>query len=326
MRMEPPHCAWALPLCRIIAASKKLGKRRLRLDEACLALYPQHSRSLLQSWIMQGKVLVDGQPVMKAGAAVKPKASIQVIAKQPKFVCRAGYKLEGALDAFGLDVTGRVALDAGLSTGGFTDCLLQRGAAKVYGVDVGYAQVCEKIRRDERVVVMERTNLRYLQSLPQIVDLVTLDLSFISLFLVMPAVLGVCAPEADVIALIKPQFEARRDQVGGGGVIRSAEARQEVVLKVLEGLQQHGLQIEALTASPITGTDGNVEYLAHLKDVGPTRHLVALGNCSPPLAFFGGSGGRDVYRRQGNALLCFYPESLEEPQSIATEENPNLTL
>ncbi|WMV46638.1 hypothetical protein MTR67_040023 [Solanum verrucosum] len=173
---------------------------------ASISLTPNNFSSL-------GKVFVDGKVVTKAGTQIPDKAVVEIMAEIPKYVCRGGHKLEAAIENLGIDVTGKVALDSGLSTGGFTDCLLQYGASFVYGVDVGYGQVADKIRRDERVSVIERTNLRYLSELPQKVDLVTLDLSFISILLVMPAVVNLMKEEATLVTLIKPQFEARRSQV-----------------------------------------------------------------------------------------------------------------
>ncbi|MCD7463973.1 hypothetical protein HAX54_051859 [Datura stramonium] len=164
------------------------------------------------SYTILGKVLVDGKVITKAGTQIPDKAIVEIMAEIPKYVCRGGHKLEAAIENLGIDVAGKVALDSGLSTGGFTDCLLQYGASFVYGVDVGYGQVADKIRRDERVSVIERTNLRYLSELPQKVDLVTLDLSFISILLVMPAVVNLMKEEATLVTLIKPQFEARRSQ------------------------------------------------------------------------------------------------------------------
>ncbi|XP_059305063.1 uncharacterized protein LOC132056749 isoform X5 [Lycium ferocissimum] len=204
-------------------------KKKRRLDELCLERFQQYSRTFIQSWILQGKVLVDGKVVTKAGTQIPDKAVVEIMAEIPKYVCRGGHKLEAAIENLGIDVTGKVALDSGLSTGGFTDCLLQYGASFVYGVDVGYGQVADKIRRDERVSVIERTNLRYLSELPQKVDLVTLDLSFISILLVMPAVVNLMKQEATLVTLIKPQFEARRSQVGGGGIVRDPLVHQEKV-------------------------------------------------------------------------------------------------
>ena len=166
-------------------------QRKIRLDQLIHERMPQYSRRQIQSWIMQGRVSVDGQVVNKAGVSVADQAEVAVDVQEPKFVSRAGFKLEKALDHFGIDVQGLIVMDAGLSTGGFTDCLLSRGAERVYGVDVGYGQVHEKIRNDPRVVVMERTNLREVRDLGQQVDLVTLDLSFISLLKVLDAVTAV---------------------------------------------------------------------------------------------------------------------------------------
>ncbi|KAK9905612.1 hypothetical protein WJX75_003067 [Coccomyxa subellipsoidea] len=185
--------------------------------------------------LSKGKVAINGRVITKAGTPVASTSTVDITAEAPKFVCRAGLKLEGALDHFGLDVSGMRVLDAGLSTGGFTDCLLQRGASHVIGVDVGYGQVAERVRTDPRVTVMERTNLRYVQltDLPeqQPVDLATLDLSFISLLKVLPAVCAVLAPRASLLALIKPQFEAGRDEVGKGGIVRDASIHRRVIEK-----------------------------------------------------------------------------------------------
>ncbi|XP_070012640.1 uncharacterized protein [Nicotiana sylvestris] len=209
-----------------------------------------------------GKVLVDGKVVNKAGSQISDKAVVEIIAEVPKYVCRGGHKLEAAIENLGIDVAGKVALDSGLSTGGFTDCLLQYGASFVYGVDVGYGQVADKIRRDERVSVIERTNLRYLSELPQKVDLVTLDLSFISILLVMPAVINLMKEEATLVTLIKPQFEARRSQVGGGGIVRDPLVHQEVIEKIINGVQNHGFQCNGWIESPLKGAEGNIEFLA----------------------------------------------------------------
>ncbi|XP_060203258.1 uncharacterized protein LOC132631627 isoform X3 [Lycium barbarum] len=237
-------------------------KKKRRLDELCLERFQQYSRTFIQSWILQGKVLVDGKVVTKAGTQIPDKAVVEIMAEIPKYVCRGGHKLEAAIENLGIDVTGKVALDSGLSTGGFTDCLLQFGASFVYGVDVGYGQVADKIRRDERVSVIERTNLRYLSELPQKVDLVTLDLSFISILLVMPAVVNLMKQEATLVTLIKPQFEARRSQVGGGGIVRDPLVHQEVIEKIINGVQNHGFQCKGWIESPLKGAEGNIEFLA----------------------------------------------------------------
>ncbi|XP_026432808.1 uncharacterized protein LOC113330175 [Papaver somniferum] len=173
------------------------------------------------------------------------------------------HKLEAAIEQLNVDVAGKVALDAGLSTGGFTDCLLQYGASFVYGVDVGYGQVAEKVRRDERVSVIERTNLRYLTELPQKVkvDLVTLDLSFISILLVMPAIVKLMKDEATLVTLVKPQFEARRSQVGGGGIVRDPLVHKEVLDRITKGIESFGFCSKGWIESPLKGAEGNTEFL-----------------------------------------------------------------
>ncbi|KGN44671.1 uncharacterized protein LOC101212823 [Cucumis sativus] len=236
-------------------------KKKRRLDEVCVERYQQFSRTMIQSWILQGKVLVDGKVISKAGTPVADKAKVEIIAEVPKYVCRAGLKLEAAIEQLDVDVDGKVALDAGLSTGGFTDCLLQHGASFVYGVDVGYGQVADKIRRDERVCVMERTNLRYLAGLPQKVDIVTLDLSFISILLVMPAVINVMKETSTIVTLVKPQFECRRSQVGGGGIVRDPQVHQEVLEKIIKGVENFGFCSKGWIESPLKGAEGNTEFL-----------------------------------------------------------------
>lgn len=245
-------------------------KSKARLDELCVEKFPQYSRTMIQSWILQGKVTVDGKAALKAGTPVSRVSNINITAEIPKFVCRAGYKLEAAIEHFACDVKDKVALDAGLSTGGFTDCLLQQGAAFVYGVDVGYGQVADKIRQDERVCVMERTNVRYLADLPQLVDLVTLDLAFISILMVMPAVSAVMKPQSTLITLIKPQFEATRAQVGSGGVVRDPEVHKEVVSKVISGVEACGFDCQGWIQSPLKGAEGNIEFLACFSRQSPT--------------------------------------------------------
>ncbi|CEF98294.1 Ribosomal RNA methyltransferase FtsJ domain [Ostreococcus tauri] len=256
---------------------ERKGGGKTRLDELTVMTRPELSRNVAQSWIAQGKVLVDGQPVTKAGTKFKPSVKIEVIAEQPKYVCRAGLKLEKALEYFGVDVSGLTALDSGLSTGGFTDCLLQGGARKVYGVDVGYGQVAEKIRQDERVVIMERTNLRYVTQLPDVVDIVTLDLSFISVLKVLPAICKILKPGGTMLVLIKPQFEARRSQIGSKGVVRDASVHAEVIQNVIEGAKTFGFDYVAHTTSPIKGAkEGNTEFLAHFKlsEDGPPKEIL----------------------------------------------------
>lgn len=240
-------------------------KIKKRLDQRVQELYSQYSRNQIQSFIMQNKVSVNGTVVAKPGIAVKDEDIITVVAEEPKYVCRAGWKLEKALDTFGINPTGLVVLDAGLSTGGFTDCLLQRGAARIYGIDVGYGQVHEKIRRDPRVKVYERTNLRYLKDLPEKVDLVTLDLSFISLLKVMDAIVSLMQDNGQLVTLIKPQFEAERYEVGRGGIIKDPEVHKRVLEKVVRAIESYGFSYQGSRESPILGSSGNKEFLAFFK-------------------------------------------------------------
>jgi 23S rRNA (cytidine1920-2'-O)/16S rRNA (cytidine1409-2'-O)-methyltransferase len=235
----------------------------MRLDQLLLQHLSHLSRNQASSFIMQGKVKVDGKVVTKPGASVSADASVECIDQKPKYVSRAGFKMEKALEDFGIDVKDKVVLDAGISTGGFTDCLLQNGAKKIFGVDVGYGQVHEKVGNDPRVVVMERTNLRKLTELPEKVDLVTLDLSFISVLKVIESVKNLMKDDAELIVLIKPQFEAEKHQVGRGGIIKDPEVHQEVIEKVKAGLEQHGFNCKKIIDSPIEGTSGNKEFLGY---------------------------------------------------------------
>ena len=214
---------------------------------------------------MQGKVKVEGRVVTKPGASVLTDALIECDEDRPKYVSRAGFKLEKALSEFKIDVKDKVILDAGISTGGFTDCLLQNGAKKIYGIDVGYGQVHEKIAYDSRVVVMERTNLRELKELPELVDLVTLDLSFISVLKIIGTVKNLMKPNAQLVILIKPQFEAEKEQVGRGGIIKDAAVHDEVIGKIKIGLEQHGFECLGVISSPIEGSSGNKEFLGFFK-------------------------------------------------------------
>lgn len=244
------------------------GKKKMRLDEACLRIRPDVGRRVVQSWISQGQVKVGGKVINKSGTQVSLGSNIEIHGNIPKYVCRGGLKLEAALDHFHLQAAGRVALDAGLSTGGFADVLLQRGVKRVYGVDVGYGQVANKIRDDPRCVVLERTNLRTMKSLPEKVDLVTLDLSFISVLKVLPAVGNLTTNEADLVVLIKPQFEAEKGQVSSGGVIRDPIMREDIMQRVIQGIVKEGYHCHGWITSPIKGAKSeNVEYLAHFQKV-----------------------------------------------------------
>jgi 23S rRNA (cytidine1920-2'-O)/16S rRNA (cytidine1409-2'-O)-methyltransferase len=213
---------------------------------------------------MTGSVTVDGLVVDKAGTRVPTTASIE-IATGAAYASRGGLKLEAALDAFDIDVHGWIAVDVGASTGGFTDCLLQRGAARVYAIDVGYGQLAWRLRQDPRVVVMERVNARYLKGLPEPVDLAVIDVSFISLTMIVPPLLPLLNPEGQIVALIKPQFEAGRKLVGKGGVVRDPSVHRAVLESVLGWATAHGLSAVGCMPSPVRGPAGNVEFFAHLE-------------------------------------------------------------
>lgn len=238
-----------------------MSKRRL--DIVLLEKYPQYSRTQIGGWIMRGAARINDILIDKPGHQVSEKDIVTLMIQEDPYVCRAGFKLAQALKTFNVDVTNFVVLDAGLSTGGFTDCLLQNGVKKVYGVDVGYGQVHEKIRQDPRVVVMERTNLRYLETLPELVDLVTLDLSFISVLKVLPAVTKLMKPTAQLIVLIKPQFEAGKQDVGRGGIIKDAAVHERVVTDITAGICNYQFSCAGTIESPILGATGNKEFLAH---------------------------------------------------------------
>ncbi len=234
-----------------------------RLDKRIQEMYPHLTRNQVQGFIMQGKVKVNDRVESKSGTLVKPDDIIILDQTEPKYVGRAGFKLEGALDHFNVDVTDLVVVDAGLSTGGFSDCLLQRGVKRIYGVDVGYGQVHEKVRTNPRVQTMERTNFRHLKEVGELVDLITLDLSFISLLKVMDTVTALLKPDGKLIVLIKPQFEAHRDQVGKKGVIKEEDVHKEVTQRVTNGIIERGFDLLGLIDSPIVGTTGNKEFLAY---------------------------------------------------------------
>jgi 23S rRNA (cytidine1920-2'-O)/16S rRNA (cytidine1409-2'-O)-methyltransferase len=240
---------------------KRVTKKRLDLILVERELVD--SRQQAQRLIMAGQVTVDGRVVDKPGTRISQEVDIALQAARP-YVSRGGLKLEAALDRFAIEVSGLIAVDVGASTGGFTDCLLQRGAFKVYAIDVGYGQLAWRLRNDPRVVVMERVNVRYLEGLPEPVDLATVDVSFISLELVLPAVIGFLKPHGDIVALIKPQFEAGRKQVGKGGVVKDPAVHRAVLHKILLWADEHGLTVRDLMASPLKGPAGNVEFLAHL--------------------------------------------------------------
>ncbi|HET89806.1 MAG TPA: TlyA family RNA methyltransferase [Chloroflexi bacterium] len=232
-----------------------------RLDVLVVERGLAESRSQARRLIWAGLVQAAGQVMDKPGTRVASDVEI-TLQERPRFVSRGGEKLDAALARFGVDVTGVVAADVGASTGGFTDCLLQRGAARVYAIDVGYGQLAWRLRNDPRVIVMERVNARYLENLPELVALVTIDVSFISLALILAMVPGWLHPEGQVIALIKPQFEAGRRSVGKGGVVRDPAVHRQVLRRVLSAAAAEGLWLHGLMPSPLRGPAGNVEFLA----------------------------------------------------------------
>lgn len=224
------------------------------------------SRQKAQATIMSGIVFVNGQRVDKVGTAVSNDALIEIRGTTLPYVSRGGLKLEKAMQTFPLTLTGKICADIGASTGGFTDCMLQNGASKVYAIDVGYGQFAWKLRNDERVVCLEKTNVRYVthEQVPDEGDFASIDVSFISLTKVLPAVLGVLGEKGQLVCLIKPQFEAGREKVGKKGVVRDSSVHREVIEMIVEYVRTQSLGILGLDFSPIKGPEGNIEYLIYL--------------------------------------------------------------
>lgn len=241
--------------------------KKKRLDQLLVEKKTVRSRSHARSLIMSGRVLVDNQPVDKAGTLVREDALISVKNSDLRYVSRGGFKLEGAIKDFNLDVMDQTCLDVGASTGGFTDCLLQNGAKKVFAVDVGYGQLAWKLRTDPRVVTIERTNIRYMKpdALPESVDLVTIDVSFISLKKTVPQVVQFMKKQASIVALIKPQFEVGKGHVGKGGVVRDPLLHSKVIRELSDFFHQKGFACESVVPSPLRGPKGNKEFFILLK-------------------------------------------------------------
>jgi 23S rRNA (cytidine1920-2'-O)/16S rRNA (cytidine1409-2'-O)-methyltransferase len=237
-----------------------MSKGEIRLDIAMVERGLVENRSKAKALILAGDVLVDDTRVTRAGAGVTASQTIS-LKQKPRFVGRGGEKIDHALDRFGVDVAGKVVADLGACTGGFSDAVLQRGAAKVYAIDVGYGQLDLRLREDPRVAVMERTNARYLEALPDAIDVAVIDVSFISLALIFPAVDRILAPDGVVVPLIKPQFEAGKQDVGKGGVVRDPKIHRKVLERVLQDAAGAGFRCDGLTASPLTGPAGNHEFL-----------------------------------------------------------------
>jgi 23S rRNA (cytidine1920-2'-O)/16S rRNA (cytidine1409-2'-O)-methyltransferase len=249
-----------------------MNKKRLDLLLVDKGLAPSRQRA--QALIMAGTVLVNNQPAAKAGVQISESDLVEIKSGTNPYVSRGGLKLEGALKEWSLEVADRICIDVGASTGGFTDCLLQKGAARVYAVDVGYGQLAWKLRQDRRVVVIERTNIRNMpgEMVPEAVDIVTIDASFISLKIVVPAVMAFLKPDGAILALIKPQFEVGKNQVGKGGVVRNPELHERVIEDLSNFFTAKGLECVNVVPSPILGPKGNREFfiLLHSGTIPPS--------------------------------------------------------
>lgn len=246
--------------------------KKKRIDIVMVETKLVESRQLAQSMIMAGQVYIDEKRIDKAGTFITEDANIIIKGKKLAYVSRGGLKLEKALHTFSIDLTDVCAMDAGASTGGFTDCMLQKGASKVYAVDVGYGQLAWKLRNDPRVVCMERTNIRYLtpESVPDKLDFVSVDVSFISLKLILPAVCTLLKDTATMVCLIKPQFEAGKEKIGKKGVVRDPAVHLEVLEQFLSHARENNLFVKDITFSPVRGPEGNIEYLGYLS-LAPTN-------------------------------------------------------
>jgi 23S rRNA (cytidine1920-2'-O)/16S rRNA (cytidine1409-2'-O)-methyltransferase len=253
-----------------------------RLDKILVSKGLVKSREIAKALVIEGKVFVDGKKITKSGTSVSETSDIYLKEGELPYVSRGGLKLEAAINFFNIDVNNKIIMDVGSSTGGFTDCLLKKGATKVYCIDVGYGQLAWSLRKDPRVVVMERTNIRYLTDIVKSqkskvksleledliksnIDIATADVSFISLTKVIPAVLEFLKEESEVLALVKPQFEVGKGEVGKGGIVREEEKRLRAVKGVQEDLEKLGLKTIGLFQSPITGQKGNIEFFLYMK-------------------------------------------------------------
>ena len=247
---------------------------KIRLDQRIVQLGLLESREKAKAMIMAGQVYVNGQKELKAGTNVKPEDSIEVRGSM-EFVSRGGYKLKKAVSVFPITLKDKICMDIGASTGGFSDCMLQNGAKKVYCVDVGYGQLAWKIRSDPRVVNLERTNIRYVtdEQVPDKIDFASVDVSFISLELVLPVAYNLLSDDGETVCLIKPQFEAGRENVGKKGVVRDINVHKDVINKIYLFAKQLGFAVCGLDFSPIKGPEGNIEYLIYLKKQGTDEDI-----------------------------------------------------
>ena len=242
-------------------------KQNERLDQAIFNRGFAESREKAKAYIMAGVVFVNNQKADKAGSTVKPDDILEVRANPLKYVSRGGLKLEKAMEVFEIRLDDMICADIGASTGGFTDCMLQNGAKKVYAIDVGYGQLAWKLRTDSRVVNLERTNFRYVteNEIPYLLDFASVDVSFISLSLIIPALVPLLKENGRAVCLIKPQFEAGKDKVGKKGVVRDPSVHQEVIEKIVEVMKTNGLSVLGLDFSPVKGPEGNIEYLIYVQ-------------------------------------------------------------
>lgn len=249
-----------------------------RLDTVVVELGYAETRSKASAIIMAGQIFVNGQKETKAGYAVKEKDIVEFIGKKMPFVSRGGYKLEKAMKSFGLKLDNCICMDIGASTGGFTDCMLQCGATKVYSIDVGYGQLAWKLRTDERVVNLERTNFRYLtkETVTEEIDFASIDVSFISLKRILPVLFDFLKENGETVALIKPQFEAGREKVGKKGVVRDINTHKEVINEIVSFAYETGFSVLNLDFSPIRGPEGNIEYLVYLSKTTDKRLIVDI--------------------------------------------------
>lgn len=243
------------------------SKQNERLDQAVFGRGLAESREKAKAFIMAGVVYVNNQKADKPGMNVKPDDNIEVRANPLKYVSRGGLKLEKAMEVWGLTLEKMICADIGASTGGFTDCMLQNGAEKVYAVDVGYGQLAWKLRTDERVVNLERTNFRYVteKEIPDLLDFASVDVSFISLSIIIPALVPLLKQGGRAVCLIKPQFEAGKDKVGKKGVVRDPAVHKEVIEKIVSVMLSNGLSVLGLDFSPVKGPEGNIEYLIYVQ-------------------------------------------------------------
>ncbi|MDP8923653.1 MAG: TlyA family RNA methyltransferase [Chloroflexota bacterium] len=298
------------PRPKSTSSSPSARAGRARLDVALVERGLIDSREKAQAVILAGQVTVDGQLARKPSESVTSAAEVVVAPSgSDEFASRGGHKLAHALDRFAISIDGRVCLDAGASTGGFTDVLLRRGAARVYAVDVGWGQLDWRLRNDPRVVVRERTNIRHLDALPEPIELAVIDVSFISLRLALPPIGRLLRPGAPIVALVKPQFEAGKGQVGRGGVVRDRRLHRRIVVELWAWAGAHGFAPCGLTASPIRGPAGNVEFLLWLEN--------ARNTSAPDIGAVGTHAGSDDERAVAGA-----PASVDAVVDAALAEAP----